>query len=137
MVGSRCIIKVDIMMINRIWKITVLVLIVVVSVFATTICLAENTLSGLNLEDFERKTDDRMKWRENPFVQPANDVAVGDLILSGIVYNNNNAAAIINDVIVSEGDRIGSNEILDIEKTRVLIRNENGIFSLFLGGGIK
>ena len=123
--------------ISRCLGVAALVLFVILSLLPN-LCLAETeTLSGLNLEEFEQKTDDKMMWRGNPFVQPANDVSVSDLRLTGVVYSELKAAAIVNDQIVEEGDKIGYNEILEIEPTRVILRNDNGLFSITLNGGMR
>ena len=106
-------------------------------VFSSPCFAGERALSGLNYEDFEKGAVQKMVWKDNPFVQPADDVAVSDLRLTGIVYGETDAAAIINDRIVLEGEKIGFSEILDIERYRVILRNENGIFNLVLGGGAK
>lgn len=96
---------------------------------------ADQTLSGLNIEQFEERTDEPVSWTNNPFVQPADDVAVSELKLTGIVYSPEDSAAIINDTVVRLDDKIGYNEVVGIEKSAVVLRNENGIFRLSLKGG--
>lgn len=96
---------------------------------------SQKGLSGLNMQGFDKKSDEKINWSNNPFVQPANDVPISDLRLSGIVYNKDEAAAIINDQIVQKGDKIGAHQVVDITKNNVLLRNENGLFGLGLKGG--
>lgn len=103
--------------------------------FVATAADTPNTLSGLNVQGFEQKAEGKALWRNNPFIQPANDVAVSELDLSGIVYNDEAAAAIINGEIVKAGDKMGYNEIVAVEKEHVILRNENGLFRLSLRGG--
>ncbi|MBI2091583.1 MAG: hypothetical protein HYT75_01120 [Deltaproteobacteria bacterium] len=95
----------------------------------------KKALSGLNIEEFEQKKERPTDWSKNPFVIPAADVAVSELKLSGIVYSEKESAAIVSDNIVKIGDKIGSNEVVAIEKMRVVIRNENGLFGIALSGG--
>ncbi len=95
----------------------------------------QKTLSELNLQGFEQKQDDGMVWKNNPFVRPANEVAASELKLTGIVWSPQKNAVIINDEVLSVGDKIGFNELVGIEPTHVILRNENGLFSLALKGG--
>lgn len=95
------------------------------------------SLSGLNIQEFEERAESADVWKNNPFVVPAADVAVSDLKLVGIVYSEKDSAAVINDTVAKVGDKIGTNEVVAIEKLRVIVRNENGLFSLSLGGGVK
>lgn len=91
---------------------------------------AQKSISGLNVEDFNKAKDANIVWSKNPFLKPANEVAFDELALTGIIYSADEAAALINDMVVKKGDKVGSSEIVEIEKERVILRNENGIFSL-------
>ncbi|MFH1874379.1 MAG: hypothetical protein ABH859_04245 [Pseudomonadota bacterium] len=92
-------------------------------------------LSGLDLGGFEQVAEDGIKWRNNPFIQPADDVALDELKLTGIVYNPDDAAVIINDRIIKKGEQIGFNTIVEITNDFVILRNETGLFRLSLGSG--
>ncbi len=97
----------------------------------------QKPLSGLNIDEFDQKTATTSNWGNNPFVVPLNDVAISELKLTGIVYSDSNKGAIIGNQLVIIGDKIGSNEIVAIEKARVILRNENGLYSLAISGGGK
>lgn len=91
-------------------------------------------LSGLNLGEFDTTKPGQLKWENNPFVQTLESVGVQDMRLTAIVYRPGSAAALINNRVMKEGDRIGSSQVIHIEARRVVMRNEDGIFSLTLGG---
>lgn len=94
-------------------------------------------LSGLNLGDFDSTKPGQLKWENNPFVQSLESVGVQDMHLTAIVYRPGNAAALINGRVMKEGDRIGSSQVMHIEAKRVVMRNEDGIYSLTIGGRNK
>lgn len=91
-------------------------------------------LSGLNLGEFDTTKPGQLKWENNPFVQTLESVGVQDMHLTAIVYRPGSAAALINGRVMKESDRIGSSQVIHIEAKRVVMRNEDGIFSLTLGG---
>jgi hypothetical protein len=91
-------------------------------------------MSGRNLGEFDTSKPGQLKWEKNPFVQTIESIGVQDMRLTAIVYRPGSAAALINDLVVKEGDRVGDSEVVHIEAKRVVMRNENGIFSLTLGG---
>lgn len=91
-------------------------------------------LSGLNLGEFDSTKPGQLKWENNPFVQTLESVGVQDLHLTAIVYRPGSAAALINGRVMKEGDRMGSSQVMHIEAKRVVMRNEDGIYSLTLGG---
>jgi hypothetical protein len=106
------------------------------AVFLLRAAFAEDKpLSGLNVQDFDDKTEKKTDWGNNPFVVPLNDVAISELKLSGIVYSQDMKGAIVGNQIVMIGDKIGSNEVVAIEKNKVVLRNENGLYSLAISGG--
>ncbi len=94
-------------------------------------------LSGLNLGEFDTGKPGQLKWENNPFVQTLESVGMQDLHLTAIVYRPGNAAALINGRIMKEGDRIGSSQVVHIEARRVVMRNEDGIYSLTMTGTAK
>ncbi len=91
-------------------------------------------LSGLNTGEFDTTKPGQLKWENNPFVQTIESVGVQDMKLTAIVYRPGSAAALINGRTMREGDRIGSSQVVHIESKRVVMRNEDGIYSLTLGG---
>lgn len=94
----------------------------------------QKALPGLNVEDFEKQQDSQLSWGNNPFVTSLTDVSVSDMILYGIVFKEGDSSALINAQVVRVGDRIGASEILEILHDRVILKNENGVFSLNFGG---
>ena len=94
-------------------------------------------LSGKNTESFEQKPTGELQWENNPFVQPIEELSIADLQLVAIVYGIKNASALISGEFLKKGDKLGQTEVLEIQKNTVILRNENGIFSLFLGGSSK
>lgn len=99
--------------------------------------LLAEPLSGLNLGEFDSTKPGQLKWENNPFVQTLESVGVQDLHLTAIVYRPGNAAALINGRVMKEGDKVGSSQVMHIEAKRVVMRNEDGIYSLTLGAGGK
>lgn len=61
-------------------------------------------------------------WGSNPFIWQRSakkgDPAVS---LSGIIWDEDKAYAIINDIIVHEGDRVGDRKVLRIERKKVVL----------------
>lgn len=97
------------------------------------VCLSLNAgrpSSGLNTKDFLDITKKLTDWKDNPFIQRSEESTIDDLTLFAVVYNKNSAAALINNQIVRKGDKIGSFEVVSIERQEVVLRNENGIFKL-------
>lgn len=105
----------------------------VVTMMMATPAIAE-PLSGLNLGEFDTTKPGQLKWENNPFVQTLESVGVQDMRLTAIVYRPGSAAALINGRVMKEGDRLGNSQVIHIEAKRVVMRNEDGIFSLTLGG---
>lgn len=94
-------------------------------------------LSGLNLEGLRETKRGELRWQDNPFVQPVEPLDVQDLSLTAIVSGKSDSACLINGEVLRVGNKIGFSEVLHIEKNHVVLRNENGIFSLSLKGGAQ
>lgn len=94
-------------------------------------------LSGINMEDFQQKSKEGLRWENNPFVQPVEETSIHDLNLMAIVFREGDAAALINGQVVREGETIGFSEVVHITKKTVTLRNENGVYRLALKGGGK
>lgn len=91
-------------------------------------------ISGLNLGEFTGEKTGQLKWENNPFVQSVDAVGIQDLHLTAIVYRTDNAAALINGHILRKGQKMGNIQVVHIEPNRVVLRNQDGLFSLTLGG---
>jgi len=122
---------------SRSMKFFILLLFLSFTVCLFSIANAEQkakTLSGLNMQEFDTELDSNINWQSNPFVKPADQVPVSELKLTGIVYGGDESAAVIDNQIVRKGDKVGFSEVIAIEKTKVILRNENGLFSLSMKG---
>jgi hypothetical protein len=69
-----------------------------------------------------------LPWGENPFVEnrrqrtaPSEESPQRELVLNGILWDARTPTAVINDRVVSRGDRIGPWEVVEIQKERVLL----------------
>ena len=63
-------------------------------------------------------------WNRNPFIQ---EKMLGPksskLVLNGIIWNEKNPRVLINNTILSKGDRIGTNTVVDIKQKSVILNN--------------
>lgn len=92
-------------------------------------------LSGLNLEDFKSTPDARsQEWGSNPFVKYGDNPQAKQMILYGIVHGPHKAMALINSEVVRVGDKIGSSEVVSIERGKVILRNDDGLFQITMRG---
>lgn len=98
--------------------------------FCITALGASRPFSGLNIKDFLDVQKSLVDWGENPFIQHEDDTDISGLTLFAVVYSKKNSAALINDQVVRTGDKIGKSEVVFIDKSEVVLRNENGIFKL-------
>lgn len=71
-------------------------------------------------------------WKRNPFV-PVGAPTYSNLILSGIIWNKEKPKAVIDDALVSKGDKISGNTVLDIQTNRVILTDGTKDFELKLG----
>lgn len=99
------------------------------------------SLSDLDMSTFERQTEQQeIQTHTNPFasgVSTAEDLAIEDLQLTGIVYRDTNEAyALISGYLVRAGDRIAGYRVDNIEGDKVKLRRLNEVMVLALGGGI-
>jgi hypothetical protein len=76
--------------------------------------------------------------REDPFLQPTEkkiSARTGaELVLSGIVSNGERSLAVINDMLVGEGDMIGDKKIIRIGNKGVVIRDGEKEYMLKMKG---
>jgi hypothetical protein len=97
---------------------------------STTLFSLTRPLSGLNTKDFLNIDKLGVEWKDNPFIHPQDNAGVDEMTLFAVVFSKKKSAALINDQIVKIGDKIGSSEVVDIQKQTVILRNESGIHSL-------
>ena len=101
------------------------------SLFACSPLMATEPLSGLNLEDFQSPSKKgEPDWQSNPFIKYGDTPQTKQLTLYGIIHGNSKALALINSDIVQVGDKIGSSEVVAIERQKVILRNSDGLFQI-------
>lgn len=103
--------------------------------------LKAQSLSDLDWDGFEAQTSEKTtRSHIDPFAggsTSAEDLAVEELQLSGIVYRDeNDAYALISGYLVRPGDRIAGYRVDLIEKDKVRLKRVDDVFILSLGGGI-
>jgi|GEM_PF-3614647 len=92
-------------------------------------------LSGLNMEDFEASREaEKPKWESNPFVKYGDAPSTKQMTLYGIVWSPQKSLALINSSVVSVGEKVGSSEVVAIEKAKVILRNSDGLFQITFKG---
>jgi hypothetical protein len=63
-------------------------------------------------------------WGRNPFsLDTGRATTMRDLILNGVLWDENEPAVIINDEILGIGDKIGLYTIVDIQKDKVILND--------------
>lgn len=102
---------------------------------------AAQSLSDIDLSTFEQQqAGEGGQAHTNPFASgavAADDLAVEDLQLTGIVYRSEaESYALISGYLVRTGDRIAGYRVDAIEKDKVALRRVNEVLVLALGGGI-
>lgn len=72
-------------------------------------------------------------WGRDPFSPQAQPIRVSaGPILNGIMWDKEKPLAIINDIIVKVGDRIGLNLVVDIKQDKVILNDGTRDFELRL-----
>lgn len=115
----------------------ILIVALVIGNIAPVFAESPEPLSGTNFEDFNSHTQEGVKWQNNPFVHPLGDYKIEELMLMAIVYHPEDRAVIINGEFLREGDKLGENELVRIEKKYVVLKNLTGIFRLNLEKTIR
>lgn len=114
------------------------VMIIIACLFPCSHSLADiprpEPLSGLNLEDFQSSLHVEPEWDSNPFVKSGDALQTKQMMLLGIIYGKEKSMALINSEIVQVGDKIGSSEVVAIEKQKVVLRNDDGLTQISLKG---
>lgn len=93
-------------------------------------------LDFFELEEELKKNRPQLKWVRNPFQFPpkkeVEKTDVGKLNLTGIIYDETSPVAVINDIIVHEGDEIEGVKVIKIETEEVLLEEEGESYTLEL-----
>lgn len=131
MVGSRKIFTTDVVGARRVVPLLMLFIFFCISAFARDDG-RDPLMSAIDMDGFNKGISTDVQWSQNPFVKPASGVAVDELKLRGIVYSKADAAAVIGSQVVRAGDKLGYNDVVQIDKSFVILRNENGLFRLAL-----
>lgn len=69
-------------------------------------------------------------WRRSPFVPPGSGATTSALVLNGIIGHKDKPKAMINDSLVSIGDKIGNYTVLSIKSKSVILTDGNGNIEL-------
>ncbi len=71
----------------------------------------------------ERKVSSFKDWGRDPFTVGTNAVELsGDLVLSGIIWDDKKPYCIINEKVVKAGDEISGYKVVEIKKESVSVR---------------
>jgi len=68
-------------------------------------------------------------WKRNPFA-PVGSGNTSALVLNGIIWNKDKPKAMIGDMIVARGDKVGDNKVVDIKPDRVILNDGINNFEL-------
>lgn len=121
--------------------ISVLILLASIASSQPAICGIEKKLeplSGLNMEDFKASQEsEKPKWDSNPFVKYGDAPATKQMTLYGIVWSPRKSLALINSSVVSIGEKVGSSEVVAIEKAKVILRNSDGLYQITFKGTVQ
>ena len=85
------------------------------------------------IENRRAKHSKFKSWKRNPFVPVVSNVPQqSNLVLSGIIWNKEKPKAIIGEAIVTKGDKIGGNTVVDIKPDKVILNDGTKEFELKL-----
>lgn len=87
---------------------------------------AEETASGIVPTKRRARRTRYTAWGRNPFAPAAVGQARGEMVLSGIMWDETDPTAIINDEIVRVGDSVGGRKVVDIKQDRVIVDDGSG-----------
>ena len=82
----------------------------------------------------ERKMSTYQSWGRDPFAVGSTRGLEGDLVLTGIIWEEGQPHCIINDKIAKVGQEVGGCEVLRIEKESVTVKVGDEIRILRIGG---
>jgi len=77
-----------------------------------------------------KDADKNVEWGRDPFHKMSDSISV--LQLQGITWHEKSPKAIISNMVVGIGDRVGPNKIVDIKKDRVILNDGTNNFELTL-----
>lgn len=98
---------------------------------------------GVDFFELEKTLKDNrppMEWVRDPFHFPQKQIKkadVADLTLTGIIYDKESPMAVINDVIIHEGDMIGGAVVKEIRSDSVVLEKAGRSYTLELMKGEK
>ena len=69
---------------------------------------------------------------KNGTILISHKVTIGGLIIKGIIYSKESPVAIINDLVLREGESVGGYTVVRIEEKKVILKNNNKEFILNL-----
>lgn len=81
---------------------------------------------------------DSVQQQTNPFIEGAastEDLVIEDLQLMGIAVGHDGAYAIVNGLVIEEGDSIAGFKVKSITHNKVLLKRLDEVFVLSLGMG--
>lgn len=85
------------------------------------------------LEEALKKTRQKLVWERDPFEFPPKELERSEgLNLTGVIYDGESPVAVINDVIVHEGDEIEGVKVIKIEQNSVVLEKDGKPFTLEL-----
>lgn len=85
------------------------------------------------LEDVLKGKRQKLDWERDPFKLPPKEVSRTEgLNLTGVIYDGESPVAVINDIIVHEGDEIEGVKVIKIEQNSVVLEKDGKPFTLEL-----
>lgn len=95
--------------------------------------IAAATPQGANNVVSTKRRAQRSKfkmWKRNPFASGLTTATMSELTLNGIIWNKTKPKAMIGDVIVTKGDTVGTNKVVDILPNKVILNDGTKDFDL-------
>ncbi|MDD5070830.1 MAG: hypothetical protein PHV17_08895 [Candidatus Omnitrophica bacterium] len=97
---------------------------------------SKNVSTSVSPKKFESFLDN-LKVKRDPFSYQPQKSSMADnkseIILNGIIWDEENPKAIINNFIFGVGDRIGAVVIKEIKKDRIIVNQQNKVSEILLG----
>jgi Tfp pilus assembly protein PilP len=122
----------------KIQKSSILILILLSTYFA--ISVNAQTVLDVDVKSFEEINKSEVShWGKDPFSPTKTSMeslSVHDIQLNGVVYNSNEAYALIDGFMVKKGDMIGDFRVVSIKKDHVVFRKLDEVKTLHLAGGL-
>jgi Tfp pilus assembly protein PilP len=97
------------------------------------------SISDVETNTFKNLSEQGKKeWTNDPFepTKPSlKSVTIEDVQLTGLVYNANEAYALIGGFMVKVGDMVGDYKVVEINKDNVTLRKLDDVRTIRLAGG--